>query len=129
MTAPNKIADSGVAPQLGFRDGAALDAAGKPHLLSAYKRIASTKRMAALLEGGRGWATLPPMDTYSGLSAIFASRRGSFDGNNPNGMVFPRLDALADAAGTELDETKRRAMLTESLKIARDEALFIPMFR
>ncbi len=74
-----------------------------------------------------GWATLPPMDTYSVLSAIFASRRGTFGGNNPNGLVVPRLDALADAAGTELDETKRRAMLTESLKIARDEALFIPI--
>jgi peptide/nickel transport system substrate-binding protein len=74
-----------------------------------------------------GWATLPPMDSYSVLSAILASRRGTFGGNNPNGMVVPRLDALADAAGTELDEPKRRAMLTESLKIARYEALFIPI--
>jgi peptide/nickel transport system substrate-binding protein len=74
-----------------------------------------------------GWATLPPMDAYSVLSAILASRRGSFGGNNPNGLVVPRLDALADAAGVELDETKRRAMLTESLKIARDEALFVPI--
>ena len=38
-----------------------------------------------------------------------------------------RIDELAQKAGVELDETKRRAMLTESLKIARDEAYFIPL--
>ena len=74
-----------------------------------------------------GWATLPPMDSYSVLSAILASRKGSFGGNNPNGLVNAKLDELARAAGTELDEEKRRAMLTQALKIARDEALFIPL--
>ncbi|MET0528330.1 MAG: ABC transporter substrate-binding protein [Microvirga sp.] len=76
-----------------------------------------------------GWATLPPMDSYSVLSAIFASRGAgtSFGGNNPNGLSDKRLDELAQKAGVELDETKRRAMLTEALKIARDEAYFIPL--
>jgi peptide/nickel transport system substrate-binding protein len=76
-----------------------------------------------------GWATLPPMDSYSVLSAIFASRvqGSSFGGNNPNGLSDKRFDELAQKAGVELDETKRRAMLTESLKIARDEAYFIPL--
>lgn len=74
-----------------------------------------------------GWATLPPMDGYSVLSAILASRKDGFGGNNPNGLVNARLDELAKLAGTELDETKRRAMLTESLKIARDEAMFVPL--
>ena len=31
------------------------------------------------------------------------------------------------AAGVELDEGKRRGMLTEALKIAHDEAMFIPL--
>ncbi len=74
-----------------------------------------------------GWATLPPMDSYSVLSAILASRKGAFGGNNPNGMVNAKLDELNEKAGVELDEAKRRAMLTEALKIARDEALFIPI--
>jgi len=75
-----------------------------------------------------GWATLPPMDGYSVLSSIFASRiKPGFGGNNPNGLVDKRLDDLAVKAGTELDEPKRRAMLTEALKIAHDDALFIPL--
>ncbi|WP_046862874.1 ABC transporter substrate-binding protein [Microvirga massiliensis] len=74
-----------------------------------------------------GWATLPPMDGYSVLSAILASRKDTFGGNNPNGLVNARLDELARAAGVELDEGKRRAMLTEALKIAHDEAMFIPL--
>ena len=74
-----------------------------------------------------GWATLPPMDSYSVLSAILASRKGGFGGNNPNGMVNAKLDELNEKAGVELDEPKRRAMLTEALKIAHDEALFIPI--
>lgn len=74
-----------------------------------------------------GWATLPPMDAYSVLSAILASRKDTFGGNNPNGLVNARLDELARSAGVELDEGKRRAMLTEALKIARDEAMFIPL--
>jgi peptide/nickel transport system substrate-binding protein len=74
-----------------------------------------------------GWATLPPMDGFSVLSAIFASREGGYGGSNPNGMVVPTLDGLARKAAVELDEGKRRAMLAESFKIARDEALFIPL--
>ena len=66
----SKVAESGLAQMLGFKDGTALEAASKQHLLSAYKRIPSVKRMAALMEGGRGWATLPPPEalprsTYS----------------------------------------------------------------
>lgn len=76
-----------------------------------------------------GWATLPPMDGYSVLSAIFATRKAGtgLGGNNPNGLADPRFDDLAAKAGVELDEAKRRAMLTESFKIARDEAYFIPL--
>lgn len=76
-----------------------------------------------------GWATLPPMDGYSVLSALFATRKPgtAFGGNNPNGLSDPRFDDLAQKAGVELDETKRQAMLTESFKIARDEAYFIPL--
>jgi peptide/nickel transport system substrate-binding protein len=74
-----------------------------------------------------GWATLPAMDGYSVLSALFHTREGRLGGNNPNGLSDPRLDALTKSAATELDETKRRALLTEALKIARDEAYFVPL--
>ena len=54
-----------------------------------------------------GWATLPPMDGYSVLSAILASRKDGFGGNNPNGLVNARLDEFTELAGVELDEPKR----------------------
>jgi peptide/nickel transport system substrate-binding protein len=74
-----------------------------------------------------GWATLPPMDGFSVLSAIFASRKDGYGGSNANGMSIPAMDELAKKAAVELDEGKRRAMLVESMKIARDQALFIPL--
>jgi peptide/nickel transport system substrate-binding protein len=74
-----------------------------------------------------GWATLPPMDGYSVLSAILHSKAGAFGGNNPNGLADPRLDDLTKKAAVELDETKRRAMMTEAFRITRDEAYFIPL--
>jgi peptide/nickel transport system substrate-binding protein len=74
-----------------------------------------------------GWATLPPMDSYSVASALLHSKTGAFGGNNPNGLADPRLDDFTKKAAVELDETKRRAFLTEALKITRDEAYFIPL--
>ena len=74
-----------------------------------------------------GWATLPPMDAYSVLSALLHTRGGGFGGNNPNGLSDPRLDDLTKKAATELDEPKRRAFMSEALKIVRDEAYFIPL--
>lgn len=74
-----------------------------------------------------GWATLPPMDSYSVASALLHAKTGAFGGNNPNGLADPRLDDLTKKAAVELDEPKRRALLTEALKITRDEAYFIPL--
>lgn len=74
-----------------------------------------------------GWATLPPMDAYSVASALLHTRTGAFGGNNPNGLSDPRLDDLTKKAAVELDEPKRRALLTEALKITRDEAYFLPL--
>jgi peptide/nickel transport system substrate-binding protein len=74
-----------------------------------------------------GWATLPPMDGYSVLSAIFATRGGKLGGSNPNGMSIPALDDLARKAAVEMDEPKRLAMLHQAFRIAHDQALFIPL--
>lgn len=74
-----------------------------------------------------GWATLPPMDSFSVLSAILHSRKDGFGGNNPNGLAHPKLDALTQAAAVELNEEKRRSLMTDALRIARDEAMFIPL--
>jgi peptide/nickel transport system substrate-binding protein len=74
-----------------------------------------------------GWATLPPMDGYSVLASIFATRKDGYGGSNPNGLSDPRIDDLARRASTELDEPKRLAMMVEAFKIVHDEAIFIPL--
>ncbi len=74
-----------------------------------------------------GWATAPFLDTYSVLSSLLTTKGDKFGGNNPNSLSVPELDELSKAASVELDEPKRRAMLTAALKIAHDEALYIPL--
>ncbi|MEM8662595.1 MAG: ABC transporter substrate-binding protein, partial [Pseudomonadota bacterium] len=74
-----------------------------------------------------GWATLPAMDGYSPVRAMLASRDGEFGGNNPNGYTNARIDEIARAAGSETDEEKRLAMISEAIKIAKDEIAFIPL--
>ena len=74
-----------------------------------------------------GWATLPAMDGFSVLRAILATSDGTSGGNNPNGLSDPRIDELNQMAAVELDDEKRRAMLTEALTIARDKAYFVPL--
>lgn len=74
-----------------------------------------------------GWATLPPMDGFSVLSSIFATREDGYGGTNPGGMSIPKLDGLARRAAVELDEAKRRGLMMEAMTIAHDEALFIPL--
>ena len=74
-----------------------------------------------------GWATLPAMDAFSVLRALFHTRDGAMGGNNPNALSDPRLDELTQLAATELDEDTRRAHLTEALRIVRDEMFFVPL--
>ena len=74
-----------------------------------------------------GWATLPAMDGYSPLRAMLATRDGSMGGNNPNGYSNTRIDELAVAAASEIDEEKRLAMISEAMRIARDDIAFIPL--
>jgi peptide/nickel transport system substrate-binding protein len=74
-----------------------------------------------------GWATLPPMDGYSVLASILATRKDGYGGSNPNGLSDPRIDDLARRASTELDEPKRLAMLVDAFTIVHDDAMFIPL--
>jgi peptide/nickel transport system substrate-binding protein len=74
-----------------------------------------------------GWATLPPMDGFSVLSSLLAAPKEGYGGSNPGGYSNPKIEDLARKAAVELDETKRRAMLAEALKIARDDVAYIPI--
>ena len=74
-----------------------------------------------------GWATLPQMDAISVLSSLLASPSDTFGGDNAGGYSNKRLDELTQLVVNEVDENKRRAMMTEALKIARDEIAMIPL--
>ena len=74
-----------------------------------------------------GWATLPPMDGYSVVSALLASREAGFGQNNAGGFHDERVDEIARSSATELDEPKRQALVTEALQIAKDEVAYIPL--
>lgn len=74
-----------------------------------------------------GWATLPPMDGYSVLSALVHTKGGGLGGNNPNGLSDPRLDQITKSVAVELDEPKRIAMMQQAFQIIRDETFFLPL--
>lgn len=74
-----------------------------------------------------GWATLPAMDGFSPLSQMLTTRGGDWGGNNPNGYSSERMDAIAVAAASEVDETKRVALVAEAMKLARDDIAYIPL--
>ncbi|MWB77563.1 ABC transporter substrate-binding protein [Pseudooceanicola sp. 216_PA32_1] len=74
-----------------------------------------------------GWATLPMLDAYSPLLQIFHTKEGNSGVFNWGGWSFPELDALIDAAGSELDTDKRLALETEALGIVKTEHIMIPL--
>ena len=67
------------------------------------------------------------IDAYSILIQVMRSKSGSGGVFNWGEWGDPRIDALIDKAGVELDTAKRIPEMTEALKIAKDEHLFIPM--
>lgn len=74
-----------------------------------------------------GWATLPMLDSYSVMSALLHTPSGRMGAWNPGGYSNSEIDALTAKVAIELDPEKRNAMMTEALKIARDEVALIPL--
>jgi peptide/nickel transport system substrate-binding protein len=74
-----------------------------------------------------GWANEPMIDAYSILIQVIRSKSGSGGVFNWGNWGDPRIDALVDKAGVELDNAKRIPMMMEALKIAKAEHLFIPL--
>lgn len=74
-----------------------------------------------------GWATLPMLDGFSVLSAMLASKEGSYGTFTPTGYSNPRVDELTKAIAIEMDEDKRVAMMVEALMLARDDIAWLPV--
>ena len=71
-----------------------------------------------------GWATEPMLDSYSILAQVLSSPRGKLGIRNPGGYKNVKLDELVDKIAVELDEPKRRKLIYEAFKIAKDD---VPM--
>lgn len=93
-----------------------------PRAQQTPKRVAGDYDVAL-----SGWANEPMIDAYSILLQVLHSKTGSAGVFNWNHWGDPRIDALVDQAGTEMDQEKRIALMQEALQIAKDEIIFLPM--
>ncbi len=76
-----------------------------------------------------GWANTPQLDGFSILNNVFHTRtprRGSW---NAGGVSEPAFDALIERISTEMDLTRRTALMTEAFTLERDGVWTIPLYR
>lgn len=91
-----------------------------------------SKHFEKVLGGGSdiymvGWATLPMLDAYSVLSALLHTPGERMGAWNPGQYSNAEIDELTAKVAVELDSDKRTAMMSEALKIARDDVAIIPL--
>ncbi len=74
-----------------------------------------------------GWG-VATYDAQYTLQSLVRTRSGGPDGNfNFSRISDPEVDRLVDAMKTEIDESKRNAMIRDALVRTRDEVLLIPL--
>ncbi|PZP45070.1 MAG: peptide ABC transporter [Azospirillum brasilense] len=74
-----------------------------------------------------GWANEPQIDAYSLLNQVVRSRNAAGGVFNWGDWGRPEIDALIDASAGELDPAKRIPLMTEALRKAKEQTLFIPL--
>ncbi|MEO5607230.1 MAG: ABC transporter substrate-binding protein [Polaromonas sp.] len=74
-----------------------------------------------------GHAGLPMADAYALLYDNVATRTASAGGGNYGRYSNAAFDALMPKIATELDTTKRNALLAEAVAIARNDVAYIPL--
>ncbi len=100
----------------------------KPNLSLAPRAQQTPKRVKGEFDViSFGWANEPMIDAYSILIQVLRTKSGSGGVFNWGNWGDPRIDALIDKAGVELDQSKRIPMMSEALMIAKSEHLFIPL--
>jgi peptide/nickel transport system substrate-binding protein len=100
----------------------------KPNLSLAPRSQQTPKRVKGEFDViSFGWANEPMIDAYSILVQVLRSKSGTGGVFNWGNWGDPRIDALVDKAGVELDTAKRIALMQEALKIAKVEQLFVPL--
>jgi len=74
-----------------------------------------------------GWG-VATMDAQYSLQSLVRTKTTGADGNFNFGRVSdPEIDRLVDAMKSEMDPTKRNAMIRDALVRTRDEVLLIPL--
>jgi len=74
-----------------------------------------------------GWANEPMLDSYSILVQMIQTKSDTAGVFNWGGWSYPAIDDKIKAASTEIDRTKRLALQTEALKMAKDEIVMLPL--
>ena len=74
-----------------------------------------------------GHAGLPMADSYALLSDVAATRTKTEGGLNAGGYSNPAFDAILPKIASELDATKRTALMAEATSIIRNDVAYIPL--
>ncbi|MCW8176504.1 ABC transporter substrate-binding protein [Verminephrobacter aporrectodeae] len=74
-----------------------------------------------------GHAGLPMADAYAQLFDTLATRSDTQGGLNAGRYSNPALDALLPKIATELDSTRRSALIAEVVAIARNDFAYLPL--
>ena len=74
-----------------------------------------------------GHAGLPMADSFALLSDVAATRTKTAGGLNIGGYSNPAFDALLPKIASELDMTKRNALMAEATSIIRNDVAYIPL--
>jgi len=74
-----------------------------------------------------GWGVATYDAQYSLQSLVMTRTQGADGSFNFSKVSNAKVDALVESMKTELDKTKRDAMIKEALTITRDEMLYIPL--
>ncbi|MGO4286446.1 ABC transporter substrate-binding protein [Bosea sp. TAB14] len=100
----------------------------KPNLSMAPRAQQTPKRTKGDFDVlSFGWANEPMIDAYSLLVQVIHSRTGTAGVFNWGNWGDPKVDALIDKAGVELDNAKRIELMKQALKLVKEQTLFIPL--
>lgn len=74
-----------------------------------------------------GWANEPMLDSYSILLQMIETKSDNAGVFNWGGWSYPEIDSLIVQASTEMDRSKRLALQTKALEMAKAEIVMLPL--
>jgi peptide/nickel transport system substrate-binding protein len=100
----------------------------KPQLDIAPTAAQAPKRTGGLADVYLiGWANEPMLDSYSILLQMIETKTDKAGVFNWGGWSYPEIDKLIVQASTEMDRTKRLALQTKALEMAKAEIVMLPL--